>query len=127
MNQGRIEDQGPPERVYARPATRFTATFMGESTIVAGTTKSGVIETALGSFPAPADATHIAIRPEHVALGEGLAAEVTDVVYQGSFKRVTAKANGVDVLARLNPGTAVAAGDRVTLAIDPAHVIVLKD
>ena len=36
MNHGRIEDEGSPERVYARPATRFTATFMGESTIVAG-------------------------------------------------------------------------------------------
>ena len=37
MNDGRIEDEGPPERVYARPATRFTATFMGESTLMSGT------------------------------------------------------------------------------------------
>ena len=127
MNQGRIEDQGPPERVYARPATRFTATFMGESTIVPGSARNGTIETALGSFAAPAGATHLAIRPEHVSLGEGLAAEVTDVVYQGSFKRVTAMANGIEILARLNPGTSVAAGDRVKLAIDPAYVITLKD
>jgi spermidine/putrescine transport system ATP-binding protein len=34
MNQGRIEDEGTPERVYAKPATRFSATFMGESTII---------------------------------------------------------------------------------------------
>ena len=127
MNQGRIEDQGPPERVYARPATRFTATFMGESTIVPGSVRDGMIETALGAFPATAGATHLAIRPEHVSLGEGLSAEVRDVVYQGSFKRVTAMANGVEILARLNPGMAVAAGDRVRLAIDPAHVIILKD
>ena len=33
MNNGRIEDEGPPERVYSRPASRFSATFMGESTI----------------------------------------------------------------------------------------------
>ena len=32
MNHGRIEDEGPPERVYARPASRFSAAFMGEST-----------------------------------------------------------------------------------------------
>lgn len=127
MNQGRIEDQGPPERVYARPATRFTASFMGESTIAQGHVRNGMIETALGAFPAPPDATHIAIRPEHVTLGGGIAAEVTDAVFQGSFKRVTAKANGLDILARLNPGTPVAAGDRISLAIDPAHVIVLKD
>jgi spermidine/putrescine transport system ATP-binding protein len=36
MSNGRIEDTGPPERVYRRPRTRFAATFMGESTIVPG-------------------------------------------------------------------------------------------
>lgn len=36
MKEGQIEDQGAPERVYARPATRFTATFMGESTLFSG-------------------------------------------------------------------------------------------
>ena len=34
MSHGRIEDTGQPERVYRRPRTRFTATFMGESTIL---------------------------------------------------------------------------------------------
>ena len=29
MNDGRIEDEGPPERVYRRPATRFTADLHG--------------------------------------------------------------------------------------------------
>ncbi len=36
MNHGRIEDEGPPERVYPGRATRFSATFMGESTLLAG-------------------------------------------------------------------------------------------
>src|SRR6478609_7533590 len=39
MNKGRIEDAGPPQRVYARPATRFTARFMGESTEILGRAK----------------------------------------------------------------------------------------
>ncbi|WP_374333714.1 ABC transporter ATP-binding protein [Aestuariivirga sp.] len=127
MNHGRIEDQGAPERVYARPATRFTATFMGESTIVPGKVANGEIDTPLGRFAAPHDAREIAVRPEHVSLGGGLAGEVTDVVYQGSFKRVTARVNGVELLARLPAETKLAPGDRLTLAIDPAHVIVLKD
>ena len=41
MSNGRIEDAGPPERVYRRPRTRFTATFMGESTIVPGRVIAG--------------------------------------------------------------------------------------
>jgi spermidine/putrescine transport system ATP-binding protein len=127
MNQGRIEDQGTAERVYARPATRFTATFMGDSTILPGTVSDGLIHTALGGFPAPPGAAHIAIRPEHISLGGTIAAEVTDVVYQGSFKRVTARANGVNLLARLPAEAAIRPGQHVMLGIDPAHAIVLRD
>ena len=127
MNHGRIEDQGPPERVYARPATRFTATFMGESTILEGRSASGMIDTPLGRFPAAEGSSHVAIRPEHVALGGTIPAQVTDVVYQGAFKRVTALAHGVGLLARLPAETAVAPGQQVMLGIDAAHVIVLKD
>ena len=127
MNHGRIEDQGAPERVYARPATRFTATFMGESTIVSGTTADGMIDTPLGRFPAADGASHVAIRPEHVSLGGSIHGEVTDVVYQGAFKRVTARANGVEVLARLPAETAITTGQKVSLAIDAPHAIVLKD
>ena len=32
MNQGRIEQLGPPREVYERPATRFVADFIGGST-----------------------------------------------------------------------------------------------
>jgi len=126
MNHGRIEDQGAPERVYARPATRFTATFMGESTILPGTVADGMIETALGRFPAPQSARHVAIRPEHVGLGGPISATVTDVVFQGSFKRVTASANGVELLARLPADVTIAAGQQVMLGIDSSRVIVLE-
>lgn len=127
MNHGRIEDEGAPERVYARPATRFTATFMGESTIIAGRVSNGMIDTALGRFAAPHDGAQVAIRPEHVSLGGTLHGEVIDVVYQGSFRRVTARVNGVDLLARLPAETQIAAGQRVMLAIDSKHLIQLRD
>jgi spermidine/putrescine transport system ATP-binding protein len=127
MNHGRIEDQGTPERVYASPATRFTATFMGESTVVPGNASNGMIDTPLGRFAAPLGAAHVAIRPEHVSLGGPIPAVVTDVVYQGSFKRVTARAGNVTLLARLPAETAIEAGQQVMLGIDAAHAIVLKD
>ena len=135
MNHGRIEDEGSPERVYARPATRFTATFMGESTIVAGQVDAqGRIATALGVFDAPGlaagSAACIAIRPEHVHVGPAISAIVTAVVYQGSFKRVTAtpiQAPDTPLLARLPAGTPVQEGAQISLGFDPAEVIVLKD
>jgi spermidine/putrescine transport system ATP-binding protein len=135
MNHGRIEDQGPPERVYARPATRFAATFMGESTIVPGQVDAqGYIATALGVFPAPGLAAGstacIAIRPEHVQIGPGIPSTVADVVYQGSFKRVTAipaGAPGIRLLAKLPAGAAVQEGAEISLRFDPGEVIVLKN
>ena len=74
MNAGRIEDEGTPERVYARPATRFSATFMGESTILAATTSpDGTVTSALGPHLLPVspgvETMQLAIRPEHVQLG----------------------------------------------------------
>jgi spermidine/putrescine transport system ATP-binding protein len=134
MNHGRIEDQGSPERVYGRPATRFTATFMGESTILPGRIAAGgQIETALGTFPAKGApigaAVHVAIRPEHVALGSQIAAVLHDVAYQGSFKRVTAipLANPeIRLLARLPAEMDAKTGDHVSLTIDPSRVTILK-
>ena len=135
MNHGRIEDQGTPERVYGQPATRFSATFMGESTILpAQATADGCIRTVLGSFAARtsvgAGEFHVAIRPEHVQLGPGIEVLVSDVVYQGSFKRVTAVPTAdpsLRLLARLPADAAVTEGDAISLRIDPERLIVLKD
>jgi len=134
MNHGRIEDQGPAERVYARPATRFTATFMGESTILSGRVEAdGRIRTALGQFDAKGLTAGaevcLAIRPEHVRLGRGIEAIVKDVVYQGSFKRVTAnpcESPDVNLLARLPADSPVQEGASVSLSVDPDKLIVLK-
>ena len=78
VNEGRIEDAGPPERIYMRPATRFAASFMGESTLIGGTVAAArdelcAVETALGRLELRAAATlaanvTLAIRPEHLAL-----------------------------------------------------------
>ena len=135
MNHGRIEDEGPPEQVYGRPATRFSATFMGESTVLpARGLAGGKVETALGTFAADHDSVgsdlHVAIRLEHIHIGGPVTAKVTDVVYQGSFKRVTAVPvadPSLLLLARLQANTAVAPGDEIALGFDAAHLIVLKD
>jgi len=79
MQQGRIEDQGAPERVYLEPATRFTAGFMGESNFLAAevvaaeggrlTLRTLLGEVTLaGALPLGATVT-LAVRPEHLLLG----------------------------------------------------------
>jgi spermidine/putrescine transport system ATP-binding protein len=130
MNRGHIEDEGPPERVYGQPATRFSATFMGESTLIAGevTRSEGEtvsIETMFGSFPVKAELPEgakvtLAIRPEHLRLIRDSRsitfgnARITSVVFQGSFKRVIAQStslSGPSFVAKLPAHSEVTVGD----------------
>jgi spermidine/putrescine transport system ATP-binding protein len=135
MNHGRIEDQGPAERVYGKPATRFAATFIGESTIVPGHVEAnGQIRTPLGLFNAtgevPGTDVFVAVRPEHVSLGRDIRATVKDVVYQGSFKRVTAildQSPHIRLLARLPADAAVTIDGSISLSVSPDKLIILKD
>jgi len=135
MNQGRIEDEGTPERVYAKPATRFSATFMGESTIIAGEAASrGQVKTAFGVFKipnAPAEGkVQLAIRPEHITLGGVISAKVHDVVYQGSFKRIVALPSAMpefQLLCKLPAETKISVGDNISLRINTDKLVLLKD
>jgi spermidine/putrescine transport system ATP-binding protein len=135
MNTGHIEDEGSPERVYARPSTRFSATFMGESTIIsAEVSRDGKAKTAIGIFDVSAGdrtgAVHLAIRPEHVGLGGTVPAVVRDVVYQGSFKRIVAlpaAQPALQVLCKLSADVKVSAGDTVALQFAPDKIVVLRD
>ncbi|MFN2332698.1 MAG: ABC transporter ATP-binding protein [Halomonas sp.] len=51
MNAGRIEDQGPPDRVYRRPCSLFAANFMGEVNQIPAWRDQGGLETPLGPLP----------------------------------------------------------------------------
>ncbi len=131
MNNGRIEDQGAPERVYGRPATIFTATFMGESTVIpASETAAGQVHTSIGvfncSYAKPVQ--FLAIRPEHVKLGGSIPVEIVEVVYQGSFKRVAAVARNdasIRILCRVSADAQVSIGENTTVGFDQAHLIAL--
>jgi spermidine/putrescine transport system ATP-binding protein len=135
MNQGRIEDAGPPQRVYARPATRFTAAFMGESAEIPATILSAAsVRTALGDLPVPNSGAAgakltIIIRPENiradgggpVALGE---ARITDAVFQGAHYRVLATAStGQNFILRLPPGAAPAPGASLSLSCQASDLV----
>jgi len=146
LNRGRIEDAGPPARVYLRPATLFAATFMGESNVlpgdvvgVAGTMAR--VKTVLGELTVPASGVangrvFLSIRPEQIgiaragdgslSLGQGV---VTATAFQGPHLRVhvAAGANGeVELLLRLPATTGLAVGDRIELIARADQVTILK-
>ncbi len=90
MNAGRIEQYGTPEEVYARPATRFVADFVGEANLVPATVEPDGLRLEDGTrlalppdganaplpaaplpaaaLPAAGTAVTLAVRPEAVAV-----------------------------------------------------------
>jgi spermidine/putrescine transport system ATP-binding protein len=145
MQDGRIVDQGDPERVYTRPSTRFSATFMGENTLIdaqvtgaSGTTAT--LQTALGAFAldrpgARTGKATLTIRPEnirlgatppdHVSLGSG---EVVESVFQGSYRKVAVRAaSGQHIVLKLPVDVPARIGERVEMHAVPHHIGLLQE
>ena len=71
MREGALEQVGSPEEVYARPAGRWTAQFVGEVNVLSGVVRRDGVETELGTFDLerPASGTvQVAVRPEQLEL-----------------------------------------------------------
>ncbi|HEY3564681.1 MAG TPA: TOBE domain-containing protein, partial [Casimicrobiaceae bacterium] len=97
MRNGVIEQIGAPREIYDRPRSAFVASFLGASNFVAGIVVAReasaiVVETPAGRVAAHgdrpiADRVRIAVRPERVRMerpgGEGLPAQIRDIVYRG--------------------------------------------
>ena len=147
MNQGRVVDEGPPEQVYSRPRTRFSATFMGESSVVDGRVvrqDGGMldIDTPLGRLRAPGTAAPgadvaIAVRPESLRLREAVTGylslghgAVRDIVFQGSFRRVLIASEldpAIMFTARTPLEQSIVTGQRVPLSCSPGDIIILEE
>ncbi|MCB4789391.1 ATP-binding cassette domain-containing protein [Delftia sp. Lp-1] len=75
MHQGRIEQQGSPEQLYARPVSQFAAGFVGRMNLLPATAQSAdqvrigeaSLRCALAGFE-PGAALLVGVRPESVVL-----------------------------------------------------------
>jgi spermidine/putrescine transport system ATP-binding protein len=133
MNRGRIEDQGPPERVWRRPESRFAAAFLGEMNFIPAMVAGGRWSTPLGDL-GPADRPDgakvtLCLRPAHLRPGAGIAVTVTEVMFQGGHRRLRTRpeaAPEMELLAHLPLGLEAAPGDRLSLSPDMVEVTVLE-
>ena len=144
MNSGRIEQLADPATLYGRPVSLYVLDFVGQSTRLAGrivAAEDGVVtvETSLGPVRAPGrfapgSRVAVAVRPEAVTLGEGVAganrvsARVSEISFLGSRTQLhldlpaEGEDRGVVELPRLPEG--VQPGSRVTLAFREADTMV---
>ena len=81
MNRGRIDQQGAPSDIYAHPANRFVAAFMGRSNWLDGTLKlgkgggfasvvlnSGIVLSVTANGIADGSPISLGIRPERITI-----------------------------------------------------------
>ncbi|QBJ78049.1 ABC transporter ATP-binding protein [Aquitalea sp. USM4] len=93
MSAGKLQQVGSPEDIYDRPANRFVADFIGETSFLQGRVADGLLHFGqAGSLPGTVlDQSHdghaaLAVRPERLQLstsGSGLHGVVSEVVYRG--------------------------------------------
>ncbi len=140
MRSGRLEQLGPPEEIYARPATAFVADFVGLSNRLLATVDGDAVRVLDARLPmvdraaVPAGAASVTalVRPESVDVvpDPASAARVLAASFLGPTSRVTvALADGTLVigqvasarLGELTPGTPVAVRIQPTpVAVEPA-------
>ena len=103
MRAGRIEQAGTPEALYEKPATAFTASFIGAPPM--NLVRLNGNETLTG------------IRPESMRIAnEGLEATIESVEYLGADSLIAARAGGGPVIVRQPGHSSVRAGDAVRIA-----------
>ena len=71
MRDGLVEQTGSPAEVYATPATRWVAEFLGAADVLPGRVAGGVVVCELGRFPARPGLqgdVEVVVRPESVVL-----------------------------------------------------------
>ena len=145
---GRIEQVGTPEDVYARPASRYVARFIGSPQMdilvgdlvgAAGGAAAGAADGVAGGAPGyrlgsavfavppgldvegPVD---MGIRPEHVHLGgEGVPARVRIVQPIGPATHVTVEWDGGTATARVGGIARLTPDDVIHVAFDPAGMV----
>jgi len=142
MNQGHIEQLGPPQELYERPATAFVAGFLGVSNLLPGTVEgSDAVRLADGTLvrarvEGRAGRVAAGVRPEKITIGHGgganeLPGTVSESAYIGVATQliIQTKAGTVQVFAQnLDPGGRVPApGTNVILSWAPESTFVVDE
>jgi iron(III) transport system ATP-binding protein len=133
MLDGRIAQVGPPDEVYARPATAEVACFLGEAVLLPGRAAGRSVRTELGELAlvAPSEgAVTVLLRPEQlvaepmaqsaagVAEAGHTAAGVTSVSFHGHDALVGLRTgHGTALQARMIGGWLPHPGDQVVLGV----------
>lgn len=131
MRAGRIEQLATGPHLYAHPANRFVAGFMGDACFLPASPGGDGLVTELGPVDGPVGAGATAVvRPTDVALRPAPdgSAEVVRVEYQGPTWAYDVRLPSGTVVRSVQPvAVALALGDRVEARLADAHHVALVE
>ncbi len=145
LNEGRLIQEGPPHEIYERPETAFTARFLGDANLFAGTARAGQIELHDGtrlasaqSLGADGAAVTLAVRREKILLEaadsaappqgvNAISARVTRHIFAGSSLTylVDWGGEGLKVFVQNRTGEVIPEGAEVRLTWLPGDTVVV--
>lgn len=151
MHAGRLQQYGTPYEVYAKPANRLVADFMGlvnlmPATVATVSGERGVVDLgaglrldlALPSGSAAGERVEVAIRPENVRLGTEAGgggahaqahaqAEIVDRTFLGNLTEYYLELGSDQTIrAQTHPRQEFAIGDMVAIAVDASQCSVFR-
>ena len=118
MHDGRIVQVDTPQTLYAAPATRWVAEFVGEASLLPARAEGTIAVSAIGDLPlgesrrGPVD---VVVRPEELDLVDGDLATVELVEFFGHDAMVHVAVADQSLRVRTGPNPATRRGDRVGL------------
>jgi spermidine/putrescine ABC transporter ATP-binding subunit len=149
MKGGEIQQIGNARMIYDRPANRFVADFIGETTLIPAVVSSvdgaagmatvdtpdGAIKVAFGApaRPAQGEACCVSIRPEKIRIGVGsdnsFEALIENVIFRGSAVEYALRLASGQTLRASSPAASYDAsvGERVTVGWVAADAVLLED
>jgi iron(III) transport system ATP-binding protein len=151
MSKGRIEQEGDPRTIYARPANRFVSQFIGVANLLDGTVTEvadewRMVEISSGAQPsrfrcmttdsiAVGDMVQVSIRPENIRLlsepppvteTNWVEGEVVAAIFLGNYIDCRVQWGAVEWKVQVGRQQRLRRGARVWLVIPPQHCLCLQ-
>ncbi len=138
FRDGRIAQVGTPTDLYETPDSHFVATFLGDSNVFSGRVRGGILDTGTSELRCGGTdgASLLLVRPERMTIGSEIKAgtntlsgTVSDVVYQGAFRRVlvTFDDGHKGMVRDATDAPSVKVGDYIQVSWDIASGVAVSD
>ncbi|HET7763854.1 MAG TPA: ABC transporter ATP-binding protein [Burkholderiales bacterium] len=141
MNEGRIQQIGPPRDIYEKPRSRFVADFVGTTNFIDGEmiargrarTGIGDLEIHAGEELREGDRVVLSVRPEDVELSEARPGganvwqgRVDQKVFLGEFVDFQVKLGERILLSRRHPSLRTPIGDPIWVRLPPEKCVAFR-